>query len=396
MISDTKPLTGWKLKEAIRRCADPDLWTELFEQRRAWKAQRNPSRFMSGNSYIGGPSSLKIVENVQRQLNSAKIVAWGRRETPLAELQSIPASAWHLLRLDDARRSIALELPNAQTRVFDIQVYPVLDAPDALDHLSEKTLVEAMRLFVLEDPQLVAVRKRSAVRGGSPAPFGWPLTGHGAVWPVQCGPGSAFDATIGREFRLDNSALTRAADDVLIRRFCRLIHYLSSGDLVAEGTPGPGSVAVRIPRSFWQRDKTYIDLENGDLLEHPQGDERDTYSVAFAAVMLKRPSESSERGFKRGVQQRETTNKAVARVVSTGAAKKACTAWLLGEMRKSPSVRPKPKSEYRKEAFKRWPEHLSGRGFDNCWSDAIAIAPAPHWAAAGAPSKSVRNNQRAD
>ena len=64
-----------------------------------------------------------------------------------------------------------------------------------------------------------------------------------------------------------------------------------------------------------------------------------------------------------------------------------CREWLVGLMRESPTFRPKPKPDFRKEAQKRFP-NLSGASFDKAWRSAVGASNAPAWSASGRPRKS--------
>ena len=65
-------------------------------------------------------------------------------------------------------------------------------------------------------------------------------------------------------------------------------------------------------------------------------------------------------------------------------ANEVCGKWLEGLMRESPARRPKPKSELRDEAVRRF--GVSGRKFDRIWDDKRKLTGA-NWGEPGAPPK---------
>jgi hypothetical protein len=65
-------------------------------------------------------------------------------------------------------------------------------------------------------------------------------------------------------------------------------------------------------------------------------------------------------------------------------AKLECKRWLMEQMWQSPLERPKPKTEYKREALKRFPK-LTARQFLSAWDWAIEESGAANWARPGRP-----------
>lgn len=83
------------------------------------------------------------------------------------------------------------------------------------------------------------------------------------------------------------------ADLVVGRRFSRLINYLSSGQLLANGTAVDGKT-VEVPRSLWARRQTHIDVSNGDLIEYRENarERSEWYSEPiFKGIILRKAEE---------------------------------------------------------------------------------------------------------
>jgi hypothetical protein len=185
-----------------------------------------------------------------------------------------------------------------------------------------------------------------------------------------------------------------AADGVLARRFAKLIQFLSEGRLITEGIPRGGGRSVKIPRSIWQRDRTYIDLENGDLLEINPRAEDETTALSrptFTGLMLLKPAADSQVPESHGIDvhpaQTPATTPGVRRIITKTTSRDACRSWLSDLMLESPTAKPKSKGEYWQEAQKKWPEKLSERAFSRVWDDAVAATGAAKWSTGGRPRK---------
>jgi hypothetical protein len=412
-MRETKPFVGWSIGEAMRRCADPDLLSRWFTNRRSWKAAGSRTRFSSRNVQIEGVEAAHyndgqrvlralLAQNEQsnRQLQSSlvenllagKLAAWGQRDSPVANPLCIPARSWKYLRINIGK-SIALENTQAKTKIFDVRIFPIIESPDAIDRLSGKTFVEAFQMAVVNDPQLTVLRKRAFAVHAQPASLGYDWKPYRAIWPVGFGRGPNTGA-FGFLRKFDEPLKynrEQAANRVLAARFAKLMQFLSEGRLVAEGVPKDGGRSVLIPRSIWQRDRTYIDLENGDLAEIDPRAKDETTALSrptFTGLMLLKPAPASEarEGPPIDLPQRTSTKAGIRRVVAKTTDREACYRWLCDLMRESPGERPKPKDHHWQDALVKWPA-LSRRAFDWSWDRAIQKTNAFTWSAGGRPLK---------
>ena len=73
-------------------------------------------------------------------------------------------------------------------------------------------------------------------------------------------------------------------------------------------------------------------------------------------------------------------------------ARAACRAWLMGLMRESPTVRPKPKPAYQNDAREKWPE-LTDKDFTKSWEEAVEETEATAWAKAGRPRGATKKSK---
>ena len=292
--------------------------------------------------------------------------------------------------------STAIENTQAKTKIFDVRIFPIIEAPDAIDRINGKTFVEAFQASVVSDPQLTVLRKRALAVHAQPASLGYDWVPYRAVWPVGFGRGPCTGG-VGFMRKFDEPLKynrKHAADGILARRFAKLIQFLSEGRLIAEGLPRGGGRSVIIPRSIWQRDRTYIDLENGDLLEiNPRAEDETTMlsRPTVTGLMLLRPTADSQVAESSRIvvhpAQTPATSAGTRRIVTKTTSRDACRSWLSDLMLESPTAKPRSKGEYWQEAQKKWPEKLSERAFDRVWDDAVAATGAAKWSTGGRPRK---------
>jgi len=268
--------------------------------------------------------------------------------------------------------------------------------------LDGKTFVEALQACVIDDPQVAVLNKLVILARGEPAPFGNDWKSHHAVWSAEhgrnCASGGGVTGAVGflRKFENPTQYNREAVANAAVgRRFARLIDFLAAGQLVAEGVPMGGGSAVTIPRSIWRRERTYIDLLNGDLLElDPRSEDHTTALTGptFTGLMLSKPrtpaetlsADVADSGLAAILKPCRSTE----RVVTKANAETACVTWLSRMMRSSPTKRLQTKGEVWPQAQAKWPGKLAFRGFDRAWGRAARVAKAPAWSAGGRPPKS--------
>ena len=407
---DGTKFDGWTLQEAFQRCVDPHVLARREAATEAWREAGAPTRFVR----LMGPAprvsrdhgrhlylqmraaTAEATISFRRLLHERRLISWGRRESPIADHAPIPASAWSGLSFHHWQRSVVVEDTVAKTKIFDIKVYPVLEAPDVVDHLDGKTLLEACRDHVLHDPEVAAARSAATSALGNPASFGFAWPPYRAVWPVGYSPlsteGGPIGCLKGDDESDSSSRLTAVADELLRSRFARLIEYLASGTIVAFGSSRRGGASAPVPRAYWQRRSTYIDLENGDLLERsPHARDHTTALSAptFRGLVLGAPDaemapQSADRQRRIVYQMRRQPPN----IQTAPLTYNACLEWLISEMQKSLRERRKPKDDWWKDAQKRWPKKLSHRAFDRAWAAANETTGAV-WSYPGAPRKTA-------
>jgi hypothetical protein len=157
--------------------------------------------------------------------------------------------------------------------------------------------------------------------------------------------------------------------------------------------------------SIWSHRSYHFDANSGDLLQiNDNAIDLSTVLVKrWRAILLKRPPVFHEKPLAYDSVRAPTLEpqrvlkpsaKAITRIETTTTSQKVCREWLMAIMRASPKIRTKTVSELWIEAQEKWPGTLSERAFLAVRTEAIALIPAPNWAAAGAPKKPLRKSPR--
>jgi hypothetical protein len=195
-------------------------------------------------------------------------------------------------------------------------------------------------------------------------------------------------------------ALCRASDRVLRKRYGTLIGYLRSGKLVAQGLSKDGAQAT-IAHSVWQRDRTHLDLYNGDLVEYdPDGRKslEESYRTICLGLTLSKPNLPAPALHVKPISRDTTLSSTIEgapspRGLAKGsqpalrmAAEQACAKWLIAMMKDSPTKRLFTTPELWVQAKRKWP-HLTERDYHSARKMAIHETCATAWGAGGAPGK---------
>lgn len=301
---------GWTLDQAFRETQDPDLLRSFSEAEAAWKAAGAPSVFWWYSTYLNGDEAVRanammyhrrqlldeknsaarrLQADFRRHLRSGRLIGFGRRDSPMAEMRAIPTTAWDALVIKDYQRSILREATPAKTQVFEVRIYPTIEAPNAVDCLADMPIAAALREFVFGDPQVAALCKRAKADQGEPLEIGFERRLFEAVWPIDCGKAACWEQQLSAiEASRKTNASAHIGNLVLGRRFAALISYLSSGQLVAEGTYQSGQSGI-VPKDLWSHVRMHIDVNSGDLFDHvDEGSGRD--SSMFAGLTLRKPA----------------------------------------------------------------------------------------------------------
>lgn len=286
----------WTLNEAFDRTSDSLKWgalrdaaahpnmqiggsvwvtrkgTILYDEPTNFSAQRkHPKQRPKKNADLANQLEAELTSNLRDRLVDGALVAWARTGTPTSELQPIPSSAWKNLEISSYDKSSAYHRQTSgRTNYYDVSVYPVLEAPNAAQSVVGLDLSEAFRRFVLNDPEVLALKPAAIEAEGmcrEPLEIGT-LRDGASVWPVKledetvaywwCHVGVTI---LGEPSPPLAQAVQRAAE-VFKSRVLALFKLLRSGRVVAIDETG-----IPVPRSRWKRSDTYIEFANGDMVE---------------------------------------------------------------------------------------------------------------------------------
>lgn len=417
-MDTTRSNSGWRIAEAIRRCVDPDLLSAWFSVHREWRDEGSPvSRYFWRSEEVEGYEAqrhnaqtrvtanlnqrrklayARVLHYMKAHLRAEKLVAWGRRESPMAPHAVIPASAWDDLNISSVSKSKLTEATKQKVPILDVRIFPIVKSPDAVERLAGRTLSDAIRMCVTEDPQIrmrslrviSAIDHKPLVRRHEPARM---------IWPVVHDKQGAEEkvANLGTsDYSTKYNRLMWSTNLLMNRRLEALIGYLASGALAAEGIPMNSASAVPISRSIWRGSQTFVDLRKGDLLEmDPQAEDHSTAlsKPIFTGLMLLRPSrvdQPQSADANRHLVSVAKSGKAAERVVTKVTAESACLEWLSDLMRAHPTRKLHTKDEYWQQAQAKWSGKLARRGFERAWDNAVQATNAIGWSASGRPTKS--------
>ena len=261
------PKGGCTLAEARERTADRALWKE-------WR------RTATAHASVRACQSKALQSDAEERINSdfhalfqdRKLLAYERRGSPPAEWKEI--TALRMAKLCDCPNS---NIDDAWARdTSDVRVFPAIKAACQVDLVADKTLSEAFKSFVLEDPEVVALARAAVTIApdyhrvfveGRCHPHGeeaWPLgLNHymaGIDSPEQ------RDSPVGILLNGECAEVTDASD-TLRDRFGALFDLLRTGALIGHATLDRDGSQQTILRSVWSHSQFYFEASTGDILQ---------------------------------------------------------------------------------------------------------------------------------
>jgi hypothetical protein len=416
MRSHSEHLPAWTFEDAARRTLDPGIFREYKRAQKEWDEFRPSSIRSYAGLGLNGESRYvdSRFEQVLKRRDIAirnrddgminqfvlgKLVTYGREERQLAELKLIPASAWRDMRIHDWKEFRAATR-RPKVVIHDVRIYPVLEAPNAIDHLVGVKLMAIVSNLIFSDPLINVLRgctqgktlefdKRRA-----DSHFLWPL-----VQPIE-----------NRNRGL--STASRLANSILRLRVAELIEYLSTAQVMAVGTNN-GVVGV-MPPTVWTEVGVYLDLNSGAIFRLPAGMKNANVNAIqpfCTDLILSRPDQISPVFHVKprvSDDARSTTVKARSKPISKAVLtvkmrekqSDACRLWLEDIIGASPMKRTHTKEKLVEMARRKWPG-LSKQGVRDLRKETIKKLKAHAWPASGAPEKastnrSTRDNRRID
>jgi hypothetical protein len=227
------------------------------------------------------PNDIRFWGFVER----GQLIAFGRRQ-PQLNREWIPESTCRSLMKRDLQTSTA---HGGAVSFVDIVIYPVLEAPNAIDFLDGMSLKHAFEMYVWRDPQLdFLAEKAMALRPELQRVYRWRRDSRYAKnW--QC---PVLPVETSFWFYDPEPGYVRRAAEVLRHRCDALFSLLSSKKIMALGEPHTSLTNEIIP-TIWSHPHYFIDVATGDVhyrdindAEWPSTGER-----RWSAILLKKPDE---------------------------------------------------------------------------------------------------------
>lgn len=317
MSGSRPPFPGWTLAEAREKCVDPDLLEDEIETCQTWWRAGCPGRFRR----LKAPRAINPVskadgirlDNARRRaaseatgffrqlLVSGKLLARGRRGSPVLDAIPLPSSAWRSLRFLNLKTSIAREPKETSVKIYDVKVYPAIKAPNAVDLVSGLPFVEAFRRFVLEDPEVYVLGKQAIkVDSGYARVFEQgDCFAHGVkqwrvTWCDTVKASKDEEEMIGILNGPPPKEIS-CAEAALADRVAAFVTLLRDGTLVAQGIPHVSNLDKVVPRTVWSHRNYYFDAHQGDVLEtNPDCEDppRDMLLRRWSGILLERGDRS--------------------------------------------------------------------------------------------------------
>jgi hypothetical protein len=416
MRRDLEHLTFWTFEDVARRTLAPGMFREYKRAEKEWDDFRpNPAFDYSGLRLNGRGGHVDYrFQRISERWNAAtrqrnegmikpfalgKLVTYGRAEKLSPQLKLIPASAWRDMGINDWKNCRAATR-RPRVIIHDVRIYPVLEAPNAIDHLTGLKLKDAISDLIFSDPLIDALRGRS---GGktleldkrrSDLHFLWPL-----VRPIE-------------NPRRGLSTASRLANSILGLRVAQLVEYLSTAQVIALETIN-GVVGIKTP-TVWTDVGSYLDLNSGAILRLPSGIENANINAiqpVCTDLRLSRPDQISPIFHVKPILRddlRPATSeirsgpmrKAALTVEMRDKQREECQVWLEGIIGASPNKRTHNRKELLELAQPKWPG-LSERALLEVRTTVARSLGATAWFESGAPEKperkkTPRNNRRGD
>jgi hypothetical protein len=247
------PTEGWTFEEAFRRTANRSVLKRINFDDLGDDAVLNDVRELEAAFWTQVKSGRLVV--------TASIKKGPSRVLDPEYLCNCEVKDW---------RDFSVTHRGEPSSIKSVRVYPVLRAPDVINRLAGLGLVDAFEMFVVEDPEVVALNHfqddpSSLMNGMFPGPFvdyHWPLNytaenlAYAFVRPFTCNPESPIR---------EPSQAQRDIADALSDRLTALKDSLVRGLITAKGTFSKTGEIVTIDSMQWKRDGISINVMNGDL-----------------------------------------------------------------------------------------------------------------------------------
>jgi hypothetical protein len=342
------------------------------------------------------------VPHLREHLAKGQLLAWGRLGGADAAFAPVPVSKW--AGKVTFSKTTTSKKPQAicdGELFFGLSVFPVLLAPNVIEHLGYVSLKSIFSRFVIGDPE---VQYLGAIASAQIPDFLWLYqdghVGGNHYWPVDVeelhGLGEP-DEMAQKYMGYRSTRQTDLAQSALRNRYEAMLNLLRARRLVAEGDPIRSNDPQLIRSTIWESPSYYFDSRTGDLVEDRDwGDQeveiyrfddgRENFVVRWRAVLL---------GPGAGRVEQVNENQVELPTSKTGKMTpvdkfECCFQFLKAQMKESPNFRPKTKALFHLDAREHCKAKISWPMFKDAWAKAKGVVPeaAPVWEKAGRSKKS--------
>ena len=348
---------------------------------------KKESRAFEGRSFI---EALSHVLDPQSHLANGRLLAWGRWGHPEFELSAIPPSRWQDSSFKKGIMPRADAICEGQP-VFDLRIFPALEAPNVVEQLGHTPLNDVFNRFVIGCPEvqylaLFAVKHLPGLRK-----VYYSAEGRGVrFWPLHP---DEFLVTIV-QLQADKEGYINfpeciAAENVLLARYRAMLRILRSRLLVGVGDPVRNTDPQEILSSIWGTPGYYLDARTGNVLydagrKGTASVTGEDYELRWRAVLL-RPTDAVAPAAESSDGKSDRRRDKLQRRFD------CCFEYLSELMKASPYNKPKSKFMIKRDAQLVCGKNLGRDTFRNAWRKALKEVPEakPVWSKAGArPKKS--------
>lgn len=342
------------------------------------------------------------VPHLLDHLANGGLLAWGclgnlgQKSTPLS-----PSTWAGKIKL---ATSLTLGKPQAvgpEDNIFNLRIFPVLLAPNVVEHLGNFSLKDAFCRYVIGDPEVQHLGSIASAKvphlldlyrkGMCYSGHYWPLSTENLLLIGEPDP-------VGHYFGYYPTTESDLAQVVLRNRYEAMLNLLRSRRLTAEGDPTRPNDPQTIRSTIWESPSFYFDNRTGDVLEDRDwGDEeiqtfrsddrREHYVLRWRAVLLRPATELVKQG---GEDNPRLGTASKNRKMTPTEKFECCFEYVKAEMKLSPTLRPKIKKLIWRDAREHCNANISWPMFKDAWARAKGAVPAAAsaWEKAGRSSKS--------
>ena len=291
--------------------------------------------------------------NLKQHLSTGKLLAWARLGKADAQFVPIAPSKWTgVVKFAKSAGSKEPQVTCGALPLFSAEVFPVLLAPNVIEHLGYISLKAVFNDFVIGDPEVQHLGSSAIEKAPKLAEL---YRGGRRYWPLDAeelrsiGEPDEFAEQWLRHYV--STSETDLAQRALRSRYLAMLNLLRSRCFVAQGDPVRPNDPQEILSSIWESPTYSFDSHSGDVVQDRDwgdeevevfrfGDGRENYVTRWRAVLI-RPANSSVNDHKADETLASSTKRKGK--MTTEEKFESCLEFLKMRMSESPKIRPKAK-----------------------------------------------------